>query len=98
MLSNSMVSCVTIDDREGEGRQNHQRNEHLREDGGKIRNRQRFPKQNAAIATFAVQRIETVEDAHDEHGEHDHHGRDVVRHLDGGALRRVDSRARALTS
>ena len=66
MLSNSMINCVTIVIAKVSSRQDHQRNEHLREDGGEIRDWQRFPKQNAAVATFAVQRIETVEDADDE--------------------------------
>ena len=36
---------------------------------GEIGNRQRLPEQDAAIATFAVQRIETVEDHDDERGQ-----------------------------
>ena len=46
---------------EGEQRQNHERNARLREHGGEIGNRQRLPEQDAAIATFAVQRVEAIE-------------------------------------
>jgi hypothetical protein len=45
-------------DREDEQRQNQERNARLREHGRKIGNRQRLPEQDAAIATFAVQRVE----------------------------------------
>src|SRR5207248_3527313 len=49
-------------------------------------NRQRFPKENAAIAAFAVERVETVEHAHDEHDEDHHHRRRVVRRFNGDPL------------
>ena len=53
---------------------------------GEIRDRQRFPEQDAAIATFAVQRVETIESANDKHDEDHDHRRDVVRHFDYRSL------------
>ena len=62
MLSSSMIELQGDGDREDEQRQNHERNARLREHGREIGNRQRLPEQDAAIATFAVQRVERVED------------------------------------
>ncbi len=53
-------------DREGEQRQNDERNARLREHGGEIGNRQRLPEQDAAIAALAVQRVETIKHTHDD--------------------------------
>src|SRR5438094_10293217 len=69
-------------DREGEQRENHERDARLREYCGEIGDRQRLPEQNAAIATFAVQRVETVEHRDDKIGRHQQKRREVVRLLD----------------
>src|SRR5437879_2053759 len=53
-------------DYEHERRQHYERNAGLRQDSGAIGNRERLPKEDAAIATLAVQRIERVKDADDE--------------------------------
>ena len=42
------------DDRERNQRQNHQRNGYLRKHRGEIRNWQRLPEEDAAIATFTM--------------------------------------------
>src|SRR5271166_5693638 len=49
-------------DCESEERKNHERNTRLREHGGEIRNRQRLPEQDAAVAALAVERVEAVKD------------------------------------
>ena len=72
------MNCVTTTIAKMINGRTAERNGRLGKHGREIRNRQRFPKQNAAIATFAVQRIETVKDADDERGEDHHHRRDVV--------------------
>ena len=54
------------------------RNARLREHGGGIGDGQRLPEENAAIATFAVQRVEAVEEADDHCGEHEQARDEVV--------------------
>jgi hypothetical protein len=48
-------------EREGDERQHDDRNARLGEHGGAIRDRQRLPEQDAAVAALAVERIERVE-------------------------------------
>ena len=64
---------------ETDGRNHHQRNAEFRQHGGEIGNRQGLPKQNAAVAAFAVQRVQAVKPAHQETGKHDQRGGERVR-------------------
>ena len=48
-------------DRKGDQRENDEGDARLREYGGGVGNGQRLPEQDAAIATFAVQRVEAIE-------------------------------------
>ena len=57
------------DEHEGEQRQDHERDARLREHRREVRDRQRLPEQDAAIAALAVQRVEAVEHADEEGGE-----------------------------
>src|SRR5947199_176214 len=68
-----------------ERRQNGQWDDRLGKNGREIRDRQRFPKQDAAITPFAVKRIEAVEKADNKSGHDEHHRHNVVRQLYGGA-------------
>jgi len=65
----------------------------FREHRRTIRNRERLPEKDAAIAAFAVQRVERVEDADDERGDDEQHRSVAVRHGQGGRpIRRVERR------
>jgi len=58
-------------DRECEQRKNHNRNRSLRQNRNEIRHRQRLPKQNAAIAAFAVEGFDGIEKPNHDYGAHD---------------------------
>ena len=66
-----MTSCVaTMIAKVSSGRTT-ERNARLGEHRREIRDRQRLPEQDAAVAALAVQRVEAVEDADDERGDDD---------------------------
>src|SRR6267378_2663200 len=73
------------DDYENNRRQNRERNDRLGKDSREVRDRQRFPKQNAAIAAFAVKRVKAVEETDNKRSHDEHHRHNVIGQLDGRA-------------
>ena len=56
-----MTSCVATTIAKASSRQHHERDARLREHRREVRDRQRLPEQDAAIAPLAVERVEAVE-------------------------------------
>ena len=82
-------------DCEGEQRDNHDWDGRLGEHRGEVRNRQRLPEQDAAVAPFPVQRVETIKQRDQKAAPHDQQCCEAVGTLDqlvqlhGGERRRA---------
>jgi hypothetical protein len=71
---------------ERDRRHDDHRDGHLGEHRDGVRNRQRLPEQDAAVAPLAVQRVEAVEEGDEVRGEQQRDRGDVVAHRDVARL------------